>query len=184
MEKEYLKVQKLNKYNNLFYKLYKISQNLLFFVIFFCFINFQKSLSFLSLFETGTPNMISIIIYLLMTRFRINPSNTLLFFIGLTHDIISGNNIGITSIFLLLLKFFFNSIFFEKIIKNKKEEWMSFTIIFIFSFSIVFLLNMIINLSVPDLSPIFFHVCITLILFPIINIGISFFIFVTQLIKS
>ena len=96
----------------------------------------------------------------------------------------SGDNIGTTSIFLLLLKFFSNSIIFEKIIKNKKEEWMSFTIIFIFSFSIVFLLNMIINLSVPDLSPIFFHVGITLILFPIINFGISFFIFVTQLIKS
>ena len=174
----------MNKYNNLFYNLYKISQNLFFFVTFFCLINFQKSLSFLSLFETVTPNLISIILYLLMIRFSINPSNTLLFFIGLTHDIMSGDNIGITSIFLLLLKVFSNSIAFEKITKNKKEEWMSFTIIFIFSFSIVFLLNMIINLSVSDLSPIFFHVGITLILFPIINIGISFFIFVTQLIKS
>ena len=96
----------------------------------------------------------------------------------------SGDNIGITSIFLLMLKFFSNSIFLEKISNNKKEEWLFFTIIFIFSFTVVFIINVIANLSVPDLGPIFFHIGITLILFPVINIGINFFIFVTQLIKS
>ncbi len=172
------------KYNNIFFKLYKISKSLLFFIILFCLINLQKSLSFFSLFETVAPNIISIILYLLMIRFNLNPSNTLLFFLGLTNDIMSGDNIGITSIFLLLLKFFSGSIILEKITNNKKEEWLSFTIIFIFSFSIVFLINVMANFSVPDLGPIFFHIGITLILFPIVNISINFFTFVTQLIKS
>ena len=88
------------KYNNIFFKLYKISKSLLFFVILFCLINFQKSLSYFSLFETGAPNIISIILYLLMRKFNMNPSNTLLFFLGLTNDVMSGDNIGITSIFL------------------------------------------------------------------------------------
>ena len=161
-----------------------MSKSLMFFIFLFCLINLQKSLSFFSLFETITPNIISIVLYLLMIRFNINPSNILLFFLGLTDDIMNGYNIGITSIFLLLLKYFSKSIILEMITNNKKEEWMSFTIIFISSFSIIFLLNVIINLSVPDLSPIFFHIGITLILFPIINISISFFSFVTQLIKS
>ena len=136
------------------------------------------------MFETITPSIISIVLYLLIIRFNINPSNTLLFFLGLTDDIMNGDNIGITSMFLLLIKYFSKSIILEMITHNKKEEWMSFTIIFLSSFSIVFLLNVIINMSVPDLSPIFFHIGITLILFPIINISISFFSFVTQLIKS
>ena len=119
-----------------------------------------------------------------MISFNLNPSNTLLFFLGLTNDIMSGDNIGITSIFLLLLKFFSGSIILEKITNNKKEEWLSFTIIFIFSFSIVFIINVMANFSVPDLGPIFFHIGITLILFPIVNISINFFTFVTQLIKS
>ena len=146
--------------------------------------NLEKSLSFFALFETITPNIVSIILYLLMTRFNINPSNTLLFFLGLTDDIMSGVNIGITSVFLLLLKYFSKSIILEKITNNKKEEWLSFTIIFIFSFCIVFLLNVIVNLSIPDMGPIFFHIGITLIVFPIVNISINFFSFVTQLIKS
>ena len=172
------------KYNNIFFYLYKISKSLLFFVILFCLINLEKSLSFFSLFETVAPNIISIILYLLMIKFNMNPSNTLLFFLGLTNDIMSGDNIGTTSIFLLLLKFFSGSIFLEKITNNKKEEWLSFTIIFIFSFSIVFIINVIANFSIPDLGPVFFHIGITLILFPIINISINFFTFVTQLIKS
>ena len=38
--------------------------------------------------------------------------------------------------------------------------------------------------SLVDLSPIFFHVGITLILYPIINISINFFNYVSRLIKS
>ena len=172
------------KYSDILYKLYNISKNLFLFVILFCLINFQKSLSFFSLFETVTPNIISIVLYLLMIRFNINPPNSLLFFLGLANDIMSGDNLGTTSMYLLLLKFFTKSVMLEKFTNNKKEEWISFTIIFIFSFTIVFTIHLIINLSLPDMGPIFFHIGITLILFPIINISINFFSFITQLIKS
>ena len=145
---------------------------------------FEKSLSFFSLFEIATPSIVSIIIYFCIIRFNIDQSNTVLFFLGLIHDIINGENLGTTTIFLLLLKYCTKSMIFEKIYKMNQEEWIFFTLIFIFSFFIVFLLNMIINLSVPELSPTFFHIGITLILFPIINIGINFFSFVTQFIKS
>ena len=45
-----------------------------------------------------------------------------------------------------------------------------FTLIFITSFSIIFLINTIANVSIPDLSPILFHIGVTLIIFPIINL--------------
>ena len=72
----------------------------------------------------------------------------------------------------------------ERVNKDNQEEWIYFTIIFILSFSIVFLINLIISFSLPELSPIFFHVGITLILYPLINISINFFSFVSRLIKS
>ena len=120
----------------------------------------------------------SIVIYLCIVRFNINLSNMTLLFIGFFHDILIGNNLGTTSIFLLLFKYFIDRIILEKINKKNQEEWIYFTIIFIFSFSIVFLLNLIISFSIPELSPIFFHVGITLILYPIINGSINFFSFV------
>ena len=110
--------------------------------------NFQNSLSHFSIFEIATPNLISIILYLSIIRFRITPSNTILFFLGLLNDIINGDNLGI------------------------------------FSFCIVFLMNLVMNFAVPQMSPIFFHIGITLILFPVINISLIFFSFVTRLIKS
>ena len=170
--------------NNIFNNLFKISKSLLFFVLLFCLSNFQSSLSFFSIFEVSTPNLISIVIYLCIVRLNTNPSNTILFFTGFFHDIMIGDNIGTTSIFLILFKYLTESIILDKINKKNQEEWIYFTTIFIFSFSIIFLFNLTINLSVPQLSPIFFHVGITLILFPIINIGINIFSFVTQLIKS
>ena len=103
---------------------------------------------------------------------------------GFLHDIMIGNNIGTTSIFLLLFKYFTFSIILEKINKKNQEDWIYFTISFIFAFVIVLLFNLIINFSIPELSPIFFHVGITLILFPIINISINLFSFVSRLIKS
>tara|TARA_B100001939_G_scaffold270353_1_gene238014 strand:+ start:276 stop:605 length:330 start_codon:yes stop_codon:yes gene_type:complete len=103
---------------------------------------------------------------------------------GFFHDIMIGNNFGITSIFLLLLKYFTNSLILEKVNKDNQEEWIYFTIIFILSFSIVFLISLIISFSLPELSPIFFHVGITLILYPLINISINFFGFVSRLFKS
>ncbi len=136
------------------------------------------------MFEISTPSLISIVIYLLIVRFNINPSNVILLLTGFLHDIMIGNNFGITSIFLLLFKYFTNSIILEKINKDNQGEWIYFTIIFISTFSIVFLLNLLISLSLPELSPIFFHIGITLILFPFINYSINFFSYVSRLIKS
>ena len=167
-----------------FYYFYKFSKSILFFVFLFCTLNFQTSLSFFSFFEISTPSLVSIVIYLCIVRFNINPSNIILLLIGLFHDIVIGNNLGTTSIYLLLFKYFIGRIILEKINKKNQEEWIYFTMIFIFSFIIVFLLNLIISFSLPELSPIFFHVGITLILFPIINISINFLSYVSRLIKS
>ena len=172
------------KDNKSFYYFYKFSISILFFVFLFCILNFQISLSFFSMFEISTPSLISIVIYLFIVRFNINPSNKILLLTGFLHDIMIGNNFGITSIFLLLFKYFTNSIILEKINKDNQGEWIYFTIIFISTFSIVFLLNLLISLSLPELSPIFFHIGITLILFPIINYSINFFSYVSRLIKS
>ena len=136
------------------------------------------------MFKTSTPSLISITIYLCIVRLNISPSNIILFLTGFLHDIMNGNNLGITSIFFLLLKYFTEGIVLDKINTKNQDEWIYFTMIFTFVFSIVYLLNLIINLSVPQLSPVFFHVGITLILFPIINFGINIFSFVTRLIKS
>ena len=136
------------------------------------------------MFETSTPSLISIVIYLSIVRFNINPSNIILLLTGLFHDIMIGNDFGTTSIYLLLFKFFTYNIILKKINKDNQEEWIYFTVIFIFSFSIVFFTNLIISFSLPELSPIFFHIGITLILFPIIKIGINFITFISRLIKS
>ncbi len=136
------------------------------------------------MFEISTPSLISITIYLFIVRLNINPSNITLLLIGFLHDIMIGNNIGTTSIFLLLFKYFTYSLILEKVNKKNQEDWIYFTIIFIFSFGIVFLFYLVINFSIPELSPIFFHVGITLILFPIINISINFFSFISRLLKS
>ena len=136
------------------------------------------------MFEISTPNLISIVIYFCIVRFNINPSNIILLFTGFLHDIMIGNNLGTSSIFLLLLKYFTERIILEKINEKNREEWIYFTIIFICSFSIVFLINLLISFSLPELSPIFFHVGITLILFPFVNISLNFFSFISQLIKS
>ncbi len=136
------------------------------------------------MFETSTPSLISIIIYLCIVRFNIKLSNIILLLTGFMHDVMIGNNLGITSIFLLLLKFFISNIVLEKVNKDNQEEWVYFTIVYIFSFVIVFLFNLIISFSLPELSPIFFQIGITLIFYPIINISINLFSFVSQLIKS
>ena len=172
------------KYIKNFNYFYKFSKSILFFVFLFCILNFQTSLSYFSIFEISTPSLVTIVIYLCIVRFNINPSNIILLVIGFLHDIVIGNNLGTTSIFLLLFKYFIYRIILEKINKKNQEEWIYFTMIFIFSFIIVFLLNLVISFSLPELSPIFFHVGITLILFPIINISINFFSYVSRLIKS
>lgn len=112
------------------------------------------------------------------------PSYLILFLIGFLNDIIFGSNLGNTSIFLLLIKFFSESLTFDNINKNDKQDWISFTMIFLSSFCIVFFMNILLNLSIPDLSPVFYYVGTTLIIFPIINLSFDFIFFITRLLKS
>tara|TARA_B100001093_G_scaffold356061_1_gene340620 strand:+ start:285 stop:728 length:444 start_codon:yes stop_codon:yes gene_type:complete len=146
--------------------------------------NFEKSLSFFSIFETATPSLISVIIYIFIIKLNIKPSYFILFLIGLINDINLGVTLGNTSLFLLLIKFFTEDIFFINVLKNNQQDWISFTMIFLSSFSIIFFLNILINLSIPDLSPIFYYVGTSLIIFPIINLSVDFITFITKLLKS
>ena len=57
-----------------------LCKSFIYLTIFFCLINFQTSLSYFSLFQTATPNIISIIIYLCIVRLNLTPSNIILFF--------------------------------------------------------------------------------------------------------
>ncbi len=112
------------------------------------------------------------------------PSYFILFLVGFINDIIIGSNLGTTSIFLLLIKFFSEGALFDNINKNDQQDWISFTVIFLASFCIVFFINIILNSSFPDLSPVFYNVGTTLIFFPIINLGINFIFFIKKLFKS
>ena len=145
---------------------------------------FEKSLGFLPIFKIATPSLISVIIYIFIKKFSIKPSYLILFLIGFLNDIIFGSNLGNTSIFLLLIKFFSKSLTFDNINKNDKQDWISFTMIFLSSFCIVFFMNILLNLSMPDLSPVFYYVGTTLIIFPIVNLSFDFISFITRLLKS
>ena len=83
-----------------------------------------------------------------------------------------------------LIKFFSESLTFDNINKNDKQDWISFTMIFLSSFCIVFFMNILLNLSIPDLSPVFYYLGTTLIIFPIINLSFDFIFFITRLLKS
>ena len=147
-------------------------------------INFEKSLSFFPIFKTATPSLISVVIYICIVKLYIKPSYFILFLIGLINDITIGGNLGNTSLFLLLTKFFTESLFFTNVLKNNHQDWISFTMIFLSSFIIIFFLNSLIYLSIPDLSPIFYYVGTSLIIFPIIDLSVDFIAFITKLLKS
>ena len=112
------------------------------------------------------------------------PSYLILFLIGFLNDIIFGGNLGANSMQLLLIKIFTERLSFEDGNKENDEDWLYFTIIFITSFSIIFLINTIANVSIPDLSPILFHIGVTLIIFPIVNWSLDFIYFITNIFKS
>ena len=112
------------------------------------------------------------------------PSYLILFILGFFNDIILGSNLGTTSIFLLLIKFFSEGLFFDNVNKNDQQDWISFTATFLASYCIVFFINIFLNSSIPDLSPVFYYVGTTLIIFPIINLIIYFIFFVKRLLKS
>ena len=150
----------------------------------FFIINFEKSLSFFPLFKIATPSLISITIYISIKKLNMKPSYLILFLVGFLNDIILGSNLGSTPIFLLLIKFFSEELLFNNIYKNEHQDWIAFTMIFLVSFCIVFFVNILINLSLPDLSPIFYYIGTTLIIFPIANLSFDFISFITRLLKS
>ena len=173
----------IKNYNVINY-LNKLSKNFLLFVSLLFIINFEKSLSFFPIFKTATPSLISVVIYICIIKLYIKPSYFILFLIGLINDITIGGNLGNTSLFLLLTKFFTESLFFTNVLKNNHQDWISFTMIFLSSFIIIFFLNSLIYLSIPDLSPIFYYVGTSLIIFPIIDLSVDFIAFITKLLKS
>ena len=146
--------------------------------------DFERSLGYFSIFNTSTPSIISILIYLLIRKLNFSPSNILLFILGILNDVMSGVSLGFSSMFLLLIKFQAENLSLLKLNKNHEQQWFSFTFIFITTFFIVFLINVTVNLNIPDLNPLLFHVGTTLILFPIINSGLDLIFFITKMIKT
>ena len=71
--------------------------------------------------------------------------------------------------------------FFEN---DSDNDWIYFTLVFISSFIITFSLNIILNLTIPDFSPVLFHLGITLIIFPFLVFSINFIYYITKLIKN
>ena len=172
------------KSGNLFYNLSEFSKGMFFFISIFFLMNIEISLSFFPIFNTATPSLVSVIIYLCIKKFNIVPSNLNLFFIGVLNDIFFGGNLGSSSIFFLLFKYLTEFVSIDITNKNYEKDWLYFTLIFISSFALTFLINMLINLRVPDFSPILYHVGITLIIFPIINISIDLVYFLLKLFKN
>jgi hypothetical protein len=171
-------------YSNFFYYLSEFSKGCFFFISIFFLMNIEVSLSFFSIFNIATPSLVSVVIYLLIKKFNILPSNLNLFLLGVLIDIFFGGNLGSSSIFFLVFKYFTEFVSNDNFSKKYEEDWLYFTLIFIISFSVIFLINMIANLRIPDLSPILYHVGITLIIFPIINISIDIVYFITKLLKN
>ena len=172
------------KYNTLLQFLYKFSINCVFFIFLFILINFEKSLGYFTVFNTAAPSLISIAIYLCIRKLNLNPSNILLFFLGILNDIITSVNFGISSIFFLLIKLLTENLSIFRLNDNNQQAWLSFTIVFSLSFFIIILLNIGINLSFFDINPLLFHMGTTLIFFPIINAGFDLIFFISRLIKT
>jgi len=174
----------LTNYNTVLQLLYKISINCLFFIFLFFLINFEKSLGYFSVFNSGAPSLISIAIYLCIRKLNLNPSNILIFFLGILNDIITSVNLGISSIFFLLIKLLTENLSIFRLNDNNQQAWLSFTIVFSVSFFVIILLNIGINLSFFDINPLLFHMGTTLIFFPIINAGFDLIFFISRLIKT
>ena len=117
-------------------------------------------------------------------KLNLNPSNILLFFLGILNDIITSVNFGISSIFFLLIKLLTENLSIFRLNDNNQQAWLSFTIVFSLSFFIIILLNIGINLSFFDINPLLFHMGTTLIFFPIINAGFDLIFFISRLIKT
>jgi len=136
------------------------------------------------MFDNSTPSLLSIVIYLCLRKFSIHLSSFSLFTLGLLYDVLIGANIGISSMFFLLIKYFTEHLKLSFIDNESNDDWIRFTFIFISSFVITFLLNIIVNLNIPDFSPVLFHLGATLIIFPFLVLSINFIYSITKLIKN
>jgi len=174
----------LTKYNNIFYFFYRFSTSCFFFILLFLLINFEKALGFFSVFNSSTPSLVSIAIYLCIRKLNFTPSNMLMLTLGILNDIIASVNLGISSIFFLLIKLLSENLSSLNLDNNSQQSWFSFTIIFSLSIVTIILIKIVINLSIPDINPLLFHIGTTLILFPIINLGIDLMFFIFKLIKT
>lgn len=107
-----------------------------------------------------------------------------MFLLGLLNDIIAGVNLGISSIFFLLIKLLTENLSIFRLNDNNQQAWLSFTIVFSLSFFVIILLNIGINFSLFDINPLLFHIGTTLILFPLINVAFDLIFFISRLIKT
>ena len=170
--------------NFFIYYLSEFSKGIFFFISIFLLMNIEVSLSFFPIFNTATPSLVTVIIYLCIKKFNIVPSYLNLFFLGVSHDIFFGGNLGSSSLFFVLFKYFTEFVSVDINDKKYEKDWLCFTLIFIISFIVIFLINMLVNFRIPDLSPILYHVGITLTIFPIINMSIDLIYFITKLLKN
>ena len=169
---------------SIFYFFNKFSNNIICFFLLFFLVNIELSLSFFLIFENSSPSLLSIAIYLCLRKFSIHLSSFSLFTLGILYDVLLGSNIGISSMFFLLIKYFTQYLKLSFVGNGSNDDWIYFTFVFISSFIITFSLNIILNLTIPDFSPVLFHLGSTLIIFPFIVIIINFIYFITKLIKN
>ena len=169
---------------SIFYFFNKFSNNIICFFLLFFLINIEISFGFFLIFDNSTPSLLSIAIYLCLRKFSIHLSSFSLFTLGLLYDVLLGSNIGISSIFFLLIKYFTEHLKLSFIDNNSNDDWIYFTFVFISSFVITFLLNIIVNLTIPDFSPVLFHLGATLIIFPFLVFSINFIYHINKLIKN
>ena len=170
--------------NSIFYFFNKFSNNILCFFLLFFLINIESSFGFFLIFDHSTPSFLSIAIYLCLRKFSIHISSFLLFTLGILYDVLLGSNIGISSMFFLLIKYFTQYLKLSFIENNANDDWIYFTFVYLSSFFISFSLNIILNLTIPDFSPVLFHLGSTLIIFPFIVTIINFIYFITKFIKN
>ena len=169
---------------SIFYFFNKFSNNIICFFLLFFLINIEISFGFFLIFDNSTPSLLSIAIYLCLRKFSIHLSSFSLFTLGLLYDVLLGSNIGINSMFFLLIKYFTEHLKLSFIDNGSNDDWIHFTFVFISSFVITFLLNVIVDLTIPDFSPVLFHLGATLIIFPFLVLSINFIYSITKLIKN
>ena len=170
--------------SHIFFYFNKLSINIFYFIFLFSIINFEMSLNLFSIFDHSPPSLISIIIFISIRKYSINYSNSILFILGLIYDIILGANLGSNTILFLLIKHLTHYIQSNFSINNNNNDWFYFTGVFLTSFLIIFLINIFLNMVIPDFGPVLFHIGITLIFFPLILFFLNSIIFLTNFLKK